>query len=46
MEDKKDITKFVSDICNKEYKQAQESMHKMVENKLKQRIKQASEQKN
>jgi hypothetical protein len=42
----KDINKFIADICSKDYKEANVSLHQMIENKLKERIKQCATQKN
>ena len=41
MEDKKDTIKFISNIVDKNYRDANKSMQKMIENKLKDRIKMA-----
>jgi hypothetical protein len=41
----KDINQFIASICNKDYKEANTSLHQMIENKLKERIKQCSEPK-
>ena len=46
MEDKKDITKFISNIVDKNYSDANKSLQKMIENKLKNRIKAATTVKN
>jgi hypothetical protein len=37
--DSKNIKSFISNIVDKNYKDANESLHKMVEDKLKERIK-------
>lgn len=39
MENKKDIKRFISNIADKNYSQANESLKKMIEDKLKNRIK-------
>jgi hypothetical protein len=44
MDDKKDIKKFIGDIANKNYSEANQSLQKMIEAKLKTRIKQSQTQ--
>lgn len=39
MEDKNDIKRFIGDIANKDYSQANQSLQKMIENKIKSRVK-------
>lgn len=39
MESQKDIKNFISNIVDKNYSAANQSLQKMIENKLKQRIK-------
>jgi hypothetical protein len=39
MDPKKDIKQFISNIVDKNYSQANTSLQKMIENKLKERIK-------
>jgi hypothetical protein len=39
MDTKKDIKHFISNIVDKNYSQANTSLQKMIENKLKERIK-------
>jgi hypothetical protein len=39
MNPKKDIKQFVANVANKDYSQANSSLQKMIENKLKERIK-------
>jgi hypothetical protein len=46
MSDNKTTKEFISNIVEKNYKQANVSLHKMVETKIKERIKQSLEQKN
>lgn len=46
MDTKKDIKQFVSNLCDKNYSEANKSLQKMIENKLKERIKQVAVQKN
>ena len=46
MEDEKNINKFISDICSKDYKEANNSLHKIIEDKLKTRIKQTTQTEN
>lgn len=41
MENKKDIKRFISNIANKEYSEANASLQQMVENKIKIKIKNA-----
>jgi hypothetical protein len=43
---KQNIKQFISHIINKDYKQANDSLQKTIENKLKDRIKTALEPKN
>lgn len=42
----KDIKQFISNIVDKNYSQANTTLQKMVENKLKNRIKSSLDQKN
>lgn len=42
----KNINQFIANLCNKDYKEANASLHQMIENKLKERIKQCAQQKN
>lgn len=42
----KDIKQFISNIVDKNYSQANNTLQKMVENKLKNRIKSSLDQKN
>lgn len=42
MENNKDIKQFVANICDKNYSEASKSLQKMIENKLKERIKQVA----
>lgn len=44
--EKKDIKQFISNIVDKNYSQANTSLQKMIENKLKNRIKSSLDQKN
>jgi len=41
---KKDIKRFIGDIANKNYSEASQSLNKMIEAKLKTRIKQSQSQ--
>lgn len=45
MTETKPIKNFIANLCNKDYKQANNSLHKMIEDKMKQRIKQTLQQK-
>lgn len=42
----KDIKQFIANIADKNYSDANQSLQKMIENKLKNRIKQSLAQKN
>jgi len=44
--EKKDIKQFISNIVNKNYSQANNSLQRMIENKLKNKIKACIEPKN
>lgn len=46
MNDKKEIKQFVTNILNKDYSKANSSLQRMIENKLKERIKHSLTQKN
>jgi hypothetical protein len=46
MDEKKDIKRFISNITNKNYSEANQSLQKMIETKLKTRIKQSQAQEN
>jgi hypothetical protein len=46
MSDKKATIQFISNVLEKNYKEANTALQKMVENKLKERIKRSLEQKN
>jgi len=43
---KENVKEFISNIVNKEYKQANNSLHKTIENKMKDRIRIALATKN
>ena len=44
--EKRDTKQFISNIANKDYREANSSLQKMIENKLKSKIKIAIDQKN
>lgn len=45
MSDKKPTIQFISNVLEKNYKEANVSLQKMIENKLKERIKRSLEEK-
>ena len=46
MDTKKDIKQFIGNICDRNYSEANKSLQKMIENKLKERIKTVAVSKN